>query len=1231
MGITFSEDQQKVIDLRNRNILVSAAAGSGKTTVMVERIIQMICDKEKPVDIDRLLVVTFTNAAAASMREKISNAIAKKIEEEPGNEHLERQATLLHNAQITTIDSFCLFLIRNNFNDIGLDPNFRVADAGEIKLLQADAMDAFFEKSFAEDEDGSFKALAERFSGGNSLKACKEVIMEIFTHAMSRPFPKEWLSERCNDYCVGKGGVDSFEWVTAIKENAKRTMERCLAVTLENIELCNEPTGPYPYLKNLLEEKASMEQYVNCSTYQEWQRFMSTIQFNTLSSKKDEAISQEARELVKAKRNEVKSAISNLTKNYFFYQEETILDYMKKNGRVLERLCKAVLDYMDIFQGMKQEKKLVDFSDMEHYALDILVEKKDGEYVPTKAALDYRNYFQEIMIDEYQDSNMVQEFLLQTISGEQDGNYNRFMVGDVKQSIYKFRLACPEIFMEKYDTYAKEESNIQRIDLSQNYRSRQEVLDSVNYIFYRIMGKDMGNVSYDKDSALYPGAVYPEAEKNETELMLLEKTKNWKSTAIQEIYMVASKIKKMVHNHMVTDEKTGTLRPAEYKDMVILFRSAKGWDEDWRRILEEEGIPVSVITRTGYFSTKEIRTIMNFLRILDNPKQDIPLFGVMNSYIGGFNENELAYIKLTGKKSLYGNLKAYAQLEEDYIEDIRKKANAFLDMLQRYRNMVSYEPIHKLLRLFLQETGYLYHLAAMPGGEQRCANVEMFLEKAEKYEQSSFTGLFQFIRYMEQIKKYDVDFGEAATLDENANVVKIMTIHKSKGLEFPICFLVGMSKRMQARDTYGTILCDSEYGIALDYVDLEKRVKYPDFRKSVLARKMKQDEWGEQLRILYVAMTRAKEKLILSGVVDNLEKTVEKIKNYGNQNDPTKENVLLPLTIREDAGTYLDWILAAFANHSGIKQQLSDMGYDITVYAKPGPDMKIQFLHLEDILQKGIEILEEKTQRKREIEEKISYSEEEKERLEKQIYFSYPHKNLQKLYAKTSVSELKMAAMHAAYKDSEEEPAFSLYHDTEPEPVVPRFAKEEQKVSGAARGSAYHRVMELFDLTLIEQLLAIEKASAKLSDEARMLIKKEIDRQVESGRILREEADLVSVSKLYAFFVNPLAYRMAKAFEAGNLYKEKPFVLGIKADRLEKELPDTETVLIQGIIDAYFEEDGEIVLLDYKTDAVTTGEELIKRYETQIAYYTESIERITGLKVKEKILYSFALEEIVQV
>ena len=1263
MAVVFSKEQSDVINLRNRNILVSAAAGSGKTTVLVERIIQMITDEKNPIDIDHLLVVTFTNAAAASMREKISNAIAKKLESEY-SDHLQRQATLIHHAQITTIDSFCLFILQNNFNDIGLEPGFRVADQGEIRLMKEDVMDKLLEKRLLEDTDGKFEHLLNRFVKGSKFAGFRDLLFSLYDRALSYPFVKDWLMERKADYTIGDD-FDAATWVREIYSYAARDLAYCRELALQNVEDCKAVGGPSVYLPMVEADLAMVNELLACDSYTKLHEKMQVLAFETLSRKKDEGADPDFKELVKKHRDDFKKTLQGLQKDFFAFSVEDMREAAKENAVIIGELCDTLLDFHEEFLAVKKDKKLIDFSDMEHFALEILLQKEGDVYVPTKTALEYREYFHEIMIDEYQDSNLVQEWLLQCISKEDNGVYNRFMVGDVKQSIYQFRLARPQIFMEKFDTYEKEVHDavkLQRIDLAKNYRSRREVVECVNYLFYRIMGRDLGNVAYDKDSALYLGASFADKEQGITdtaELCLLEKEEDSDNAKEQEARMIALKIKELLANYYVTDEHTGELRKASYRDIVILLRKTKEWDEVFKTVFESEGIPAYITKSSGYFETGEIRVLLNFLKCLDNPKQDIALFGTMTSSLVGFTDEEMALICSAKESSLWKKVQAWAKTSENggmddacmpeaetKMSDEEKialslKCEDFLAWYTGYRNQIPYEPIHKILRSVIQEKGYLYEVASMPGGQQRLANVQMLLAKAESFEKSSYSGLFHFIRYIDKVQKYDIEFGEAGIMDEQDDVVRIMTIHKSKGLEFPICFVAGCAGRFNQMDAQKAIICDSNYGIGLDYVDIDNRVKYKDLRKRFLAKHIVEENLGEELRVLYVALTRAKEKLILTGICPSYEKLAQKIDGR------TKDGVLCHLRSRLGAKSYLDWIVEAMAHHPAFVEAMEKGGYvaeDALGYAHAAKgtiqdvaDIAVTLYTPQMIEEKSVELSVSNEWNKEKLLRMIAEPQEEADdELQKQIHFTYRHENLRNLYTKTSVSELKMAAMHKAFeKESLEEAAKPLFDTEVINPYIPRFASEEKEASGSDRGSAYHRVLELLDYAKLAELLEDDSfKEGNTSQSKEKLIAwygAQLQSLIDVGRITQQEADLVNPKKIITFLQSPVAKRMADAAMRSDLYKEQPFVLGLPARALSEEFPEEEKVLIQGIIDVYFIEDNEIVLLDYKTDAVESGEELVQRYKTQLDYYRKALENIKGMKVKECLLYAFRLDETIEV
>lgn len=1337
MGMKFTPEQQRVIELHNSNILVSAAAGSGKTAVLVERIIRMICDGEHPADIDRLLIVTFTNAAAAEMRERIAAGIAARLEADPGNEHIQKQSALLHNAQITTIDSFSLFLIRNHFNEIGLDPDFRVADEGEIKLLQQEVLAQLLEDAYAGNfvpeealtswegygNEGTvpqmealeqFHACVEYFCPGGRESVLEQHILNLSRYAGSFPWPAEWLEERKNDYAAGDmEALVCSDYGQYLTERVNRTVEGCLEKLQEVKQLCELPDGPYMYGELTDAEIEQLERLTDCKNLEEQAAKIPAVTFARFPSKKDDSVDSAKRELAKAIRNSVKDTLGKLTEQYFKTPLDLVVEQGKACREPLQTLLDLVLEFDRRVLAAKQERHLIDFSDMEHYALQILLKREAVEpegttkvkgqnrqngncekvqYVvtPSDVAMEYRQYFQEILIDEYQDSNLVQEYLLSAISGEEEGRYNRFMVGDVKQSIYKFRLARPELFLEKYDTY-QEEGDLCRIDLAKNFRSRLQVVNTVNEVFSRIMSRKIGGIEYDEKAALYPGAVYPAAEDSvyRSELLLFSKpaketeadgvsnntvggkivgrgsaeennsesnaannvatenvaniesaiTGNYDNVRQMEAMAIATRIKELRETLKVTEKSTGELRPVRYSDMVILLRTTSGWDEEFKKVLQQQGIPVYITSKTGYFGASEVQELLQFLRVLDNPRQDIPLFGVMQSVFGGFTQEEIAVIRSGRKRmTLYEALEEVAQRNAEQTTDImlgtaeqemqgtekedksyiasecklQLKVRKFLETIDHYRDLSPYTSIRDLLQHVIDDFDYLNYVTALPAGGKRRANVEMLLTKAAAFEKTSYFGLFHFIRYMEQLEKYDVDYGEADTLDENADVVRIMSIHKSKGLEFPVVFVSGLSKRFNMQDANQSMIVDMDLGVAVDYVDLVRRIKNKTLRRNVLSAKMKEDNLAEELRVLYVALTRAREKLILTSVLDKADEKWE-------LSQMTGQEKLTYLDFSE-AGSYMDFLLPIL----------------------PQTDIDVRIMGIEDLA--AAEIREQlRLGDRREMLCRVAgenalgiagdnVSNNRKLRqLRERFAYHYPYPGLQKLYTKTTVSELKIAAM--AEKD---EAAFHIFEEKEVVPYIPAFRREKEKVSGAVRGNAFHRTMELLDFDWIFVASGffvkcpgnyVDYQAELDKDRLQKRLEEFIKRETESLRLTKEYAQAVNLPKIRHFLEQELAYRMWRAEEQGQLYREQPFVLGIDAGRLNPELPEEEKVLIQGIIDVFFVENGEIVLLDYKTDVIESLQALWNRYSVQIQYYEEALTKLMQMPVKEKILYSFYLEK----
>ena len=1094
-------------------------------------------------------------------------------------------------------------------------------------------------------------------------------ILNLSRYAGSFPWPAEWLEERKNDYAAGDmEALVCSDYGQYLTERVNRTVEGCLEKLQEVKRLCELPDGPYMYGELTDAEIEQLERLTDCKNLEEQAAKIPAVTFARLPSKKDDSVDPAKRELAKAIRNSVKDTLSDLSESYFKTPLELAVEQGKACREPLRMLLDLVLEFDRRLLAAKQERHLIDFSDMEHYALQILLKREKVEetgsigtdrtetkyrIVPSDVAMEYRQYFQEILIDEYQDSNLVQEYLLSAISGEAEGHYNRFMVGDVKQSIYKFRLARPELFLEKYDTY-QETGDLCRIDLAKNFRSRVQVVDAVNDVFSRIMSREIGGIAYDDKAALYPGATYPAAEDPAygSEALLIRKPEkgereesgigeqhaegagvlvDYDNVRQLEALAIAARIKQLKGSLKVMEKSTGELRPVRYSDMIILLRTTSGWDEEFKKILEQQGIPVYITSKTGYFGALEVQELLQFLRVLDNPRQDIPLFGVMQSVFGGFTQEEIAQIRSGGeghsrkRMTLYEALKEVAKSGRTVEEgeetsagesageeaELSQKADTFLQRIGHYRDLTPFTSIRDLLQRILDDYDYLNYVTALPAGSKRRANVEMLLTKASAFEKTSYFGLFHFIRYMEQLEKYDVDYGEADTLDENADVVRIMSIHKSKGLEFPVVFVSGLSKRFNMQDANQSLIVDMDLGVAVDYVDSVRRIKNKTLRRAVLSAKMKEDNLAEELRVLYVALTRAREKLILTAVLDKADEKWELAQMTGQER----------LTYLDfcEAGSYMDFLLPIL----------------------PKTGIAVKTLRTEDLAAEEIrEQLRmgdrrEELQRLADGEVLLPGDPEENKRklmrLRERFAYQYPHPGLQKLYTKTTVSELKIAAM--AEKD---EAAFHTFEEKEVVPYIPAFRREQEKVSGAVRGSAFHRVMELLDFTyvfvesgLFEKCPGDYETYRKRLDAERLKKRLEefLQRETVSLRLTEEYAKAVSLPKILNFLEQELAYRMWRAQEQGLLYREQPFVLGIDAKRLDPDLPEGEKVLIQGIIDVFFIEDGEIVLLDYKTDVIDSLEALWNRYNVQIQYYEEALTKLMQMPVKERILYSFYLEK----
>lgn len=1216
MDVKWTSEQKKVIDLRDRDILVSAAAGSGKTAVLVERIVNRICVDNPPVDIDRMLVVTFTKAAAAEMRERVSRAIDSLKELKPDDENLQRQSTLVHNALITTIDSFCLFVVQNNFAQLNLDPDFRIGDQAELKLMLKDALTQVFEDNYAREDNEAFINLIDTYSKGRNDSAVRQMVEDIYYKAGSSSWPRKWMNSLLRLYDIKSAKqLEDSEIIKEIVDYSRVLLEEAVQELTMAKDLASATPGLEKYALTLSEDIALFDGMADgmadVTGYVGMQEFLNKISFGRIAVIRKFDGDEKKKERVKSMRDATKKKVDGIKQKYFGMSIELMYEQLERQRPFVKELIRLSLEFYDAMEAVKTRKRVFDFSDIEHFALRILVDEQTLE--PTETAREFSKHFEEIMIDEYQDSNQVQEDILTAISREHQGVGNMFMVGDVKQSIYRFRMARPELFMEKYNTYTSDDSAHQRIDLHKNFRSRNEVLDFTNDIFYKIMAADLGNVQYDDDAALYPGASYPE-ETMRTELLLVDYKDEDLSEIIEdedgdkvqiEALLIANRIRSLMENGMVTDKKTGQLRAVQYRDIVILSRSVATWGNTVAAVLKDCDIPAHVESNTGYFSSYEIQVILSMLRILDNPLQDIPMAAVLASPIVGMDDEELAQIRSAFKGVSFAQAALSAMAGEDGYED--EKLKAFALVFERLRGAVADTPIHELLYMMLDETGFYRYASAMPAGKRRRQNIDMLIEMAAAYEKTSYKGLFHFVRYIDIQQKYEIDYGEADTAGENDDVVRIMTIHKSKGLEFPVVFVSGLGKGFNTQDTKSDLVIHEKLGLGLVEKTKSPRTKRPSLIRNEIVSRIKRENLGEELRVLYVALTRAKEKIILTGGLSNAQKSFEKYRGNVNANQP------ISFGQREGAGCYLDWIIPAMLSYPD-KYTVSTV--DATEFAA----RTAMYMAANDIS-------------KAQLIGHISAADETKAKeLAEKFDFEYVYASDITKKSKYSVSELKHDSMVEKYDSTEREAERPKFLLEEKETYVPDFARDDEAGGasneskepkhaagvnqGALRGTAVHRVMECLDFKSLCDIDTKDHVAVSA------FVKKSMDEMLKKGLITDDMYRLTRPKLIEQFISSDVAARMAQADKRGDLYKEKPFVM------------DYEGVLVQGIIDVFWLENDKIVLLDYKTDRVNAAKELIDRYSTQLKLYADALGRIfstdgKSIQADERLIYSFRLQQTI--
>ena len=1250
MGETkWTNEQAQAIKTRNCNLLVAAAAGSGKTAVLVERIIKIITNEENPVDIDKLLVVTFTSAAAAEMRERIAAAISKELEKSPNSKNLQRQLTLLSRANITTMHSFCLEVIKNYFYTIDLDPSFRIGDETEATLMKNEIIEELFDEYY-EEENEDFKDLLEAYSGSKDDEKLKEMILSLHRFSMSGPWPEKWLIEKAEAFNINTlEELDKTEWVKVLKDSLRVEIRGFLNMYKKALEIIEYTDGLSPYLEafnsdygylynayeSLNEDLTSVYNALNAITFITLKRL-----------KKSEVLDENAQETVKAIREGVKKKVKSLIESSFEFTPGEALDGIKEVYPFMKTLANITVEFAKRFDEKKREKNILDFNDLEHLCLKILIDRdEENNIIPSNVAEHFRNYFDEVLVDEYQDSNDVQETIINLVSRRLGDNPNVFMVGDMKQSIYRFRQAKPKLFKDKYDSYSEEDvSKDRKILLYKNFRSRQEVIDGANYIFKMVMSEVVGELEYTDKEALNLGASFeiPKDEKQvvggEIELHIIDKSGLVKEEnndfneddseqakedeedidgITLEAKVVAKRIKELFEERdgkkfQVFDKDTKEYRDVKFKDIVILLRATKNWAEIFLDELGSEGIPVYADTGSGYFESIEIRTIMSLLKVIDNPLQDVPMIATLRSPIVGFSAEELSDLRLLNKDLyFYEVIKCVYDNEFEVSDELRFKCVNFIDNLSKWRDRAIYTPIDEFIWYLYMDTGFYGYVGAMPNGKLRQANLKILFQRAKQYESTSFKGLFNFINFINKLRKSSGDMGSAKVLGENEDVVRIMSIHKSKGLEFPIVFTSGTGKQFNLMDLTNSILYHEELGFGPNYVNLETRNSYSTLPKEAIKKKIRLETLSEEMRILYVAFTRAKEKLIITGASSNLEKDIKKWVSAASLD----ENIVLPSEVLKGK-SYLDWIAMAMCKHrDGEKlREIVDnyQGTNKDELSTWGIKFWTKDLLTVDKILEAVDKNEEEDLFKNS--KDIVVGKEIKRRLD----YKYKFIEGAMLPSNISVSDLKKKDF--TYGD--DIPGIVEVFK-EKEIIKPRFLKEEKGLSAAERGTIMHYVMQRINYDRVNSINEI---------------KNQIEEMVLDNSLTEKEANSIWHKQILNFFRSDLGKRLLKAYKEGRMVsRELPFFTELSSTEYDKSLDEkiykNEKIRLQGIIDCFFEEEDGIVLLDYKTDYVEEGQEekIIERYKSQLKYYKDALEKITGKVVKETYLYLFKLDKEVSI
>lgn len=1207
--MAWTNEQQAAIDSRGQTLLLSAAAGSGKTAVLVERIIRRLLDKEYPIDITELLVVTFTKAAAAEMRDRIGTALMKALSETK-DPRVERQLALLPSAQISTLHAFCQHVIRKYFYTIDLDPAFSIAGEEELNLLRRQVLEDVFLSYYEDDEKASILyPLADMFGSDRGDDILMDTVSRMYTYARSLAWPEHWLKEAARAYDVAPDAViDDMVWAGPIKDAVRRILEEDARLYDGVLYHLRQREAFAPACDTFVAEQAALRQAAQARSWDDLSRFVRAIDFPRLKSLRklsddDKAVWERCKKV----RDDVKKdVIKTLQAVYFSATPEEWLDGMRAMKPVMDGLVTLTLDFAKAYGAAKKEKGWIDFSDLEHFCLQILLapDASPEHPVPSAAAEELRSQYEEVFIDEYQDTNGVQELITRLVSGED----NRFMVGDIKQSIYRFRLADPTLFLEKYQSFSRDEKAVQRcIDLGRNFRSVPVVLDAVNAVFSRAMTAEAAGMDYGEREKLYAGRQAPDDERwigGPVEVDIVPTPSDEEdddgSTAFEkECRFIVGRIGELLASGRMAARKDGALEPLSYRHIVVLLRSMAGKADVLIQALQEGGIPSYAEQSGGYFAAVEVQVMLALLRCIDNPEQDLAMAAVLRSPLVGLDETALAGVRLAGDGTLWQNLSAFVASLPDGVDE-KEDLQQFMAAFDSWRTYSRRHGVAELLQRLYDDTAYVDFVGAMPGGDVRQANLKALYDRARQYEEAGFRGLFRYLQLMDKMKEDGLDLAPAKVVSEKEDVVRIMSIHKSKGLEFPVVFVADMGKAFNRRDTQDQILFHNRLGIGLKQYDPEWRMSYPTLIWSGIAAQLRWEGTAEEERILYVAMTRARDQLILTGHSSHIDRDWQR---WTSRLNPAQ------------AKSYFDWVMPAALAPFGAKADAD--------YARPGAAWQdaVWQVRIARAVPAGT------------VEEGAYDGEPRLEALrrgdltgtpvpswlDEQLSWQYAYPQAVRTAAKFSVSEVKRRYQELHSDELQDEadlfvPAAAVIPTAPGEDdafaaLPPWLAGEEAAVSGAQRGTALHKALQYI---------------TPAADQTTATLRREIDAFVRQGLLSREEAKLVYVPVLAAFCQSDIGRRMA---ESPELHREYPFTVLLAGG---DPLPETETgeqILIQGVIDCLFREDDAWILVDYKSDRLETADAFRSRYAVQLALYKRAVEQITHRPVEETYIYSLHLQQ----